>query len=135
VNFYGTPEDRKVVSQTAPLVTTGPVPQVITKDPTLLVGEKVVDVQGSPPLSTSVNRKVYDKNGKLLYDNTWYSSYVGEKSEIRVGTKPKPKPKTKPKVDTTTPVLPSDYLPSDLAPGSTAPADTTTTAAGTTTTP
>jgi hypothetical protein len=127
-----------VVSETAPLVTTGPVPEVVTKDPTLLVGERVVDEQGSPPLSTSVNRKVYDQKGKLLYNNTWYSSYVGEKSMIRVGTKPKPKAKPKPKVDETTPVVPSDYLPSDLAPVSTAPADTTgttTTPAGTTTTP
>jgi vancomycin resistance protein YoaR len=135
VNLYGTPQHRKVVSETAPLVTTGPVPQVITKDPTLLVGEKVTDVQGTPPMSTSVNRKVYDSKGKLLYDNTWYSSYVGEKTEIRVGTKPKPKPKpkAKPKVDatTTTPITAGDYLPSDLTPGSTAPADTT----GTATTP
>ena len=138
VNFYGTPQHRKVVSETAPLVTTGPVPEVVTKDPTLLVGERVVDEQGSPPLSTSVNRKVYDQKGKLLYNNTWYSSYVGEKSMIRVGTKPKPKAKPKPKVDETTPVVPSDYLPSDLAPVSTASADTTgttTTPAGTTTTP
>jgi vancomycin resistance protein YoaR len=139
VNLYGTPQHRKVVSETSPLLTTGPVPQAITKDPSLLVGEKVVDQQGSPPLSTSVNRKVYDAEGKLLYDNTWYSSYVGEKTEIRVGTKPKPKPKPKPKVDaTTTPIAPGDYLPADLAPGSTAPADTagsTTTAAATTTTP
>jgi len=138
VNFYGTPQHRKVVSETAPLVTTGPVPEVVTKDPTLLVGERVVDEQGSPPLSTSVNRKVYDQKGELLYNNTWYSSYVGEKSMIRVGTKPKPKAKPKPKVDETTPVVPSDYLPSDLAPGSTAPVDTTgttTTPAGTTTTP
>ena len=139
VNLYGTPLHRKVVSETSPLVTTGAVPQVITKDPSLLVGEKVVDQQGSPPLSTSVNRKVYDEKGKLLYDNTWYSSYVGEKTEIRVGTKPKPKPKPKPKVDaTTTPIVPGDYLPTDLAPASTAPADTTggtTTPAATTTTP
>jgi hypothetical protein len=100
-----------VVSATAPLTTTGPVPETITKDPTLLVGHKVVDEQGSPPLSTSVNRKVYDADGKLLYDNTWYSSYVGEKSIIRVGTKPKPKPKPKPAVK------PSDYLPTELVPG------------------
>jgi vancomycin resistance protein YoaR len=141
VNLYGTPQHRKVVSETAPLVTTGPVPEVVTKDPKLVVGEKVVDEQGSAPLSTSVNRKVYDPNGKLLYDNTWYSSYVGEKSIIRVGTKPKPKPKPKQKADTTTtpdattPVTASDYLPSDLVGGSTTPTDTTTTPAGTTTTP
>jgi vancomycin resistance protein YoaR len=113
VNLYGTPLHRKVVSETSPLVTTGPVPEKVTKDPTLLVGQKVVDHQGSPPLSTSVNRKVYDANGKLLYDTTWYSSYVGDKSIIRVGTKPKPKPK--PAID------PSAYLPADLVPTTTTP--------------
>jgi vancomycin resistance protein YoaR len=123
VNLYGTPQHRKVVSETSPLVTTGPIPQKIEKDPTLLVGQKVVDQQGSPPLSTSVNRKVYDADGKLLYDNTWYSSYVGDKAVIRVGTKPKPKPKPA--------IKPSDYLPTDLVPGATEPAATATTADGT----
>jgi vancomycin resistance protein YoaR len=113
VNLYGTPQHRKVVSETSPLVTTGPVPEKTTKDPSLLVGERVTDHEGSPPMSTSVNRKVYDENGKLLYDNTWYSSYVGDASIIRVGTKPKPKPKEKP-------VNPSDYLPTELVPTTTA---------------
>jgi vancomycin resistance protein YoaR len=121
VNLYGTPQHRKVVSETSPLVTTGPVPETVTKDPTLLVGEKVVDHQGSPPLATSVNRKVYTADGKLLYDNTWYSSYVGDKSLIRIGTKPKPKPKPKqPAID------PSAYLPADLVPTTTATTPATT---------
>jgi len=111
VNLYGTPLHRRVVSETAPLVTTGPVPEKIEKDPTLLVGKRVVDHEGSPPLSTSVNRKVYDRNGKLLYNTTWYSSYVGDKSIIRVGTKKKPKPQ--PTID------PGSYLPDELAPPST----------------
>jgi vancomycin resistance protein YoaR len=122
VNLYGTPEHRRVVSETAPLVTTGPVPEKIVKDPDLLVGKKVVDHQGSAPLSTSVNRKVYDENGKLLYDNTWYSSYVGDKSIIRLGTKKKPKPKPKPVTLTDSP---SNYLPADDTPASTEPATTT----------
>ena len=75
---------------------TGPVPEKVTKDPELLVGKKVVDHQGSPPLATSVTRRVYDAKGKLLYEATFYSSYVGDKSIIREGTKPKPKPKPKP---------------------------------------
>ena len=93
VNLYGTPQHRRVVTETGPLVTTGPVPEQIVKDPELLVGKRIVDEQGSPPRSTIVNRKVYDENGKLLYDSTWYSSYSGEKSVIHVGTKKKPKPK------------------------------------------
>jgi len=115
VNLYGTPEHRKVVSETSPLVTTGPVPEKIVKDPTLLVGQRVVDHQGSPSLSTSVNRKVYDENGKLLYDNTWYSSYVGDKSIIRVGTKKKPKPKPKEKPVTLND-SPSNYLQTETTP-------------------
>ena len=115
VNLYGTPQHRKVVSETAPLRVTGAVPVTLVKDPTLPKGQRVVDHQGSPPLSTSVTRRVYDEDGKLLYETTWYSSYVGDKSIIRVGTKkPKPKPK---------PINPSSFLPPDLV-----PADTTSTA-------
>ncbi|MGE5272638.1 MAG: VanW family protein [Verrucomicrobiota bacterium] len=135
VNLYGTPQHRRVVSETAPLVTTGGVPEQIVKDPNLLVGKRVVDHQGSPPLSTSVNRKVYDEKGKLLYDNTWYSSYVGDKSIIRVGTKKKPKPKPKQKPVTLSD-SPSGYLPAgvptQISPTSTGPATTT---PATTTTP
>jgi hypothetical protein len=53
-------------------------------------GEKVVDQTGEPPRSTSVRRKVYDAAGKLLSDATFYSSYRGEPTVVRVGTKPKP---------------------------------------------
>jgi len=44
-----------------------------------------------------VRRLVYDANGKLLYDDTWRSFYVGEPSLVRVGTKEPPKkPAVKP---------------------------------------
>nr|AHG52938.1 vancomycin B-type resistance protein VanW [uncultured organism] len=135
VNLYGTPEHRRVVSETSPLVTTGAVPEQIAKDPNVLVGQRVVDQQGSPPLSTSVNRKVYDEKGKLLYDNTWYSSYVGDKSIIRVGTKKKPKPKPKEKPVTLND-SPSNYPLTDAGAGSTVPATTEpATTTPTTTTP
>jgi vancomycin resistance protein YoaR len=127
VNLYGTPQHRRVVSETASLRTTGPVPTVIVKDPTLLKGEKIVEESGSAPLATSVTRRVYDPNGKLLYENTWYSSYQGEKEIVHVGTKPKPKPKPKPKE---TPINPSTYLPSELVPTGTGPAGTTGTSTG-----
>jgi vancomycin resistance protein YoaR len=120
VNLYGAPQHRRVESVTAPLRVTGAVPTTIVKDPTLLKGQKVVEEAGSPPLSTSVTRRVYDQQDKLLYENTWYSSYVGEKKVVRVGTKkPKPKPK---------PVDPGTYLPGLV------PTDTATTAVPTPTT-
>jgi vancomycin resistance protein YoaR len=109
VNLYGTPQNRRVESETAPLRTVGKVPVKLVKDPTLEKGKRVIEEQGSPPLATSVTRRVYDEKGKLLYENTWYSSYQGEKQVVRVGTKPKPKP-----------IDPSSFLPPELVP--TAPA-------------
>ncbi len=92
VNLYGTNPHRKVVSTTAPLVTTGPVPTQTVKDPTLPKGTKEVVQSGSQPLATSVHRLVYSANGKLLYDNTWSSHYDGVTQIVHVGTKPPKQP-------------------------------------------
>jgi vancomycin resistance protein YoaR len=93
VTLYGAPLHRRVESETAPLLVTGPVPVKKVKDPTLLKGTQEIDQQGTPSMSTSVHRRVYDANGKLLYDDVFYSSYRGETQVMLVGTKPKPKPK------------------------------------------
>ncbi len=118
VNLYGTPQHRRVETETAPLVTTGPVPVKLVPDPDLYKGKRVIEESGSAPLSTSVTRRVYDQKGKLLYENTWYSSYQGEKQIVHVGTKPKPKPKPT--------INPSTYLPPELVPTDTTPTDTAT---------
>jgi vancomycin resistance protein YoaR len=94
VALYGTPVHRRVVSETSPLVVTGPPPIRKIKDPTLFVGETVVEERGSSSLKTSNERKVYDADGKLLFDTTFYSSYRGEMKVIRVGTKKRPKDQT-----------------------------------------
>jgi len=94
VALYGTPVHRRVVSETAPLVTTGPVPTKRVPDPALFVGQKAVEETGSPPRRTSVHRMVYSASGKLLYDTVFYSSYVGEPTVIQVGTKPRPETTT-----------------------------------------
>jgi vancomycin resistance protein YoaR len=91
VALYGTPAHRRVVSETSPLVVTGPPPIKKIKDPSLFVGETVVDEPGSSSLKTSNKRTVYDASGKLLSDTTFYSSYRGEVRIIRVGTKRRPK--------------------------------------------
>jgi vancomycin resistance protein YoaR len=103
VSLYGTPVHRRVVSETAPLVVTGPPPVRKVPDPSLPVGEKVLEESGSPSLSTSVERKVYDANGKLLYDTRFYSSYRGETRVVRVGTKPTETTTTGTTSTTTTP--------------------------------
>jgi len=92
VTLYGTNPHRKVVSEASPLVVTGPAPLKKTKDPTLKKGEKVVDDEGEPSQSTHARRIVYDADGNVLYDDTWYSSYRSLPKLVRIGTKPKPKP-------------------------------------------
>jgi vancomycin resistance protein YoaR len=94
VALYGTPVHRRVVSETSPLVVTGPPPVKRIKDPSLFVGQTVVEESGSSSLKTSNERKVYDADGKLLFDTTFYSSYRGEMKVIRVGTKKRPKDET-----------------------------------------
>jgi vancomycin resistance protein YoaR len=92
VNLYGTSPHRRVVSETAPLVVDGHPPTQWLKDPKLAKGKKVIVEAGSPPLSTSVHRKVYSADGKLLYDDVWYSRYDGVRRVIHIGTKKPAKP-------------------------------------------
>jgi vancomycin resistance protein YoaR len=107
VNLYGTPTGRKVESTTTPLISHGVPPVKKEIDPTLKPGEKVVDYAGVPAMSTSVSRKVYDSSGKLLYDDTWYSSYRADPKIVRIGPKPEKKKhatsKTPPAQTTTQP--------------------------------
>jgi vancomycin resistance protein YoaR len=110
VSLYGTPQHRRVVSQTAPLTTVAPPPIQRTLDPTLKPGEKVIDDPGAPAQTTSVRRQVYAPNGTLLYDNTWYSNYQSQPELIRIGPKKK---KPKPVIVPLTPTapLPAGKLP------------------------
>ena len=103
VGLYGTPVHRKVVSSTTPLVAHGQPPVKKTIDPSLEPGDTVVDDPGVPALSTSVTRDVFTPGGKLLYHDTWYSSYRAEPKLVRVGpAKHKPKKKPEPTTTTTT---------------------------------
>jgi vancomycin resistance protein YoaR len=100
VSLYGTPTGRKVESTTAPLVVHGKPLVKKTVDKTLKPGEKIVDDPGEPAMTTSVTRVVYAPDGKVLHNDTFYSSYVASPELVRVGPKPK-KPKTKKKPNAT----------------------------------
>jgi vancomycin resistance protein YoaR len=104
VTLFGTPVHRKVTSTVTPLVAHGKPPVKKTIDPTLKPGEKIVDDAGSPALSTSVTRDVYKADGKLLYHDTWYSSYRALPKLVRIGPgKKKPKKPPTTTTPTTTP--------------------------------
>jgi vancomycin resistance protein YoaR len=90
VRLFGTPVHRRVVSEASDLRKTGPPTIKRIPDPKLYVGEQVVEDYGEPSRAVSVRRIVYDKKGHVLYDSTWYSSYVSEPKIVRVGTKAQP---------------------------------------------
>jgi vancomycin resistance protein YoaR len=126
VNLYGTPQHRRVESEVGALRVVGSPPTTWRKDPTITKGRRVVADAGSSPLSTSASRKVYDAKGTLLHDDTWYSSYRGEKKIVLVGTKPKPPPEPEPKpkdeeeappADETVPPADETVPPADASPG------------------
>jgi vancomycin resistance protein YoaR len=91
VKLYGTPQGRRVESDTGELKVTGPPGVKRVPDPSILVGTQVIDESGEPSRSTSVARRVYSRGGKLLSQTTWSSWYRSEPELVRYGTKPRPK--------------------------------------------
>ena len=99
VSIYGG-ERRRVESSEGEMTVTGTPPVKRVKDPTLPVGQTVVDEYGSSPSRTTVTRTIYGPDGKLISEETWNTSYKGETKVVRVGTKqpePPPEPPKKPK--------------------------------------
>jgi vancomycin resistance protein YoaR len=92
VALYGTPVNRRIETETAPLRVTAEPSIKRVPDPDLLVGQTSLQDYGEPARATSVRRRVYSASGKLLFDTTWSSYYVAEPRIVVVGTKPKPKP-------------------------------------------
>jgi vancomycin resistance protein YoaR len=95
VALYGTPVNRRIEVETAPLRVTAEPKLERVPNPGLFVGESSVEDYGEPARATSVRRRVYSASGKLLLDTSWSSYYVAEPKIVQVGTKPKPKPKPK----------------------------------------
>jgi vancomycin resistance protein YoaR len=96
VKLFGTPVDRRVEVETAPLEVTGTPAVKRVADPGMWVGAQAVEDAGEPSRKTSVTRRVYTRSGKLLYDTTWSSWYRSEPTIVRYGTKPRPQPEPEP---------------------------------------
>jgi vancomycin resistance protein YoaR len=106
VSLYGTPQHRRVETVTAPLRVVAPPAVKRTLDRSLKPGQIVVDSPGVPATATSVRRRVYAPDGKLLSDSTWYSNYVSMPKLVRFGPKVKlPKKPPLSDVTATTPGL------------------------------
>jgi vancomycin resistance protein YoaR len=120
VSIYGG-ERRRVESSEGTMRITGSPPVKRVNDPTLPVGQTVVEESGSSPSRTTVTRTVYSPGGEVLGEETWNTSYKGETKVVRVGTKqPEPEPpperKKKPKQPTDTQPPPGETTPPPTQP-------------------
>ena len=95
IRLLGSGAERRVVSEAGALEETAPPETERTPDPTLYVGERVVDDYGEPARAVRVTRTVY-QGDEILYEESWYTSYRSEPRLVRVGTKPVPAPKPPP---------------------------------------
>ncbi len=120
VMLLGAPTNRRVESEAGELKETGPPEVERVPDPTMFVGQTVVVDDGEPSRAVTVRRIVYERD-KVLYEETWYTSYRSEPKIVRVGTIPRDEPAPPPS-------------PKDDSKGTTSTAATPTTASATTTT-
>jgi vancomycin resistance protein YoaR len=128
VALLGAPTGRRVVTQAGPLRVVGPPKVRRVPDPGLFVGERVVEDYGQPARAITIHRIVYE-DGKVLYDENWYTYYRSEPRIVHVGTIPVPEPEPEPVPTEPTPTEPT---PTDT--GQTGTTETGETGTGQTTT-
>jgi vancomycin resistance protein YoaR len=96
IRLLGAPTNRRVESVAGPLRNTGKPEVERTPDPTLYVGEQVVEDFGEPSRTVTVKRTVYEGD-RVLYDESWTTNYHSEPKIVRVGTIPvEPEPPAPP---------------------------------------
>ena len=96
IRILGGPTNRRVESVAGPLKSTGKPKVERVPDPTMHVGEKVVEDAGEPSRQVTVTRTVY-QGDEVLYSETFTTYYHSEPRIVRVGTIPvAPPPPTPP---------------------------------------
>jgi vancomycin resistance protein YoaR len=95
VSLYSSPLHRKVVAWTTSWYDIVPFTVHKSRDPSLAKGQTRVQTPGVNGMSIDCFRKVYDANGKLLWNDDFKSVYSMVREILMVGTKePTPKPST-----------------------------------------
>lgn len=87
ISLLGGPTGRRVVSEEGELRVVGEPEVERVPDPTMIEGQEVVEEAGAPARAVAVKRTVY-VGDKILYQETWYTSFRSEPKVIRVGTIP-----------------------------------------------
>jgi len=104
IMLLGRPTNRRVVSVAGELEEIGPPELERELDPTVFVGQRIIEDLGEPARAVTVTRTVY-VGDDVLYRETWHTAYRSEPRIVRVGTMPKPtetKPPPPPPPTTTT---------------------------------
>lgn len=89
ISLLGGGQERRVVSEPGELEETARPKVKRERDPSLFVGERVIVELGEPARAVRVLRTVY-LGDKVLYRETWFTTYRSQPRLVRVGTKPKP---------------------------------------------
>jgi vancomycin resistance protein YoaR len=130
ISLLGAPTNRRVESVAGELREVAPPEEERIPDPTLLVGDEVVEEAGQPSRTVSVKRVVYEGE-EVLYDETWYTTYISEPKVVRVGTIPVPdEPPPPPPPPSTPPASPPSSPPAPPPPPTTTTPTTTAPRAG-----
>jgi vancomycin resistance protein YoaR len=118
IRLLGAPTNRRVESRPGPLEEVGKPKVERVPDPTLFVGQEVVEDEGEPARTVTVERIVY-KGDSVLYRESWVTNYASEPKIVRVGTipvAPKPPP-APPSAPPAPPPPPATTGPTTTGPG------------------
>ncbi|MGH3038179.1 MAG: VanW family protein [Gaiellaceae bacterium] len=91
VRLLGGGPKRRVESIAGELEVVGKPETEQEPDPTLYVGDRIVEFAGEPAREIRVERIIY-QNGEVRARESWYTHYLSEAKIVRVGTKPRPEP-------------------------------------------
>lgn len=90
IRLLGAAPGRRVETVAGPLRITGKPEVESVPDPTLYVGERVVEDPGAPAQTITVRRTVYEGD-EVLYEESWVTNYDSIPKVVRMGTIPVPK--------------------------------------------
>lgn len=90
IRLLGAGPERRVETEAGPLRVTEKPEVENVPDPTMYVGEKVVEESGAPGQTITVRRTVYEGD-EVLYEESWVTNYDSIPRVVRVGTIPVPK--------------------------------------------
>ena len=125
IRLLGSPTGRRVETEAGELRATGRPEVENVPDPTLYVGEKVVEEPGAPAQTITVLRTVYEGD-EVLYEESWVTNYDSVPRVVRVGTIPVPKTPPPPPPPKSPPPPPPGPPPAPPAPPPPPPPPTTT---------